>query len=70
MLGYTKKNITFYIMKNKKISARGAYLAPECEALELKFREGLLSGSDVLLWGNALDPGADLLEDGIYTYEF
>ena len=50
-------------------NTHSAYVAPECEALELSFREGLLSGSDVLLWGNALDPGADLLEDGIYTYE-
>ena len=57
-------------MKNENISTRCAYLAPECEALDLRFREGLLSGSDVLLWGGAMDPGADLTEEGIYTYEF
>lgn len=58
------------INKKHKTKALGAYVAPECDSLDLRFREGLLTGSDVLLWGDVLDPGANLIEDGIYTYEF
>lgn len=57
-------------MKNNCISTHGFYVAPECEALELSFKEGLLSGSDLLQWGNVLDPGDSLKEDELYLYDF
>ena len=57
-------------MKNKSIFIRFAYVAPECEPLELSFKEGLLSGSDLLQWGNVLDPGDALKEDELYLYDF
>lgn len=57
-------------MTNYIVSSRGAYVAPESEALELRFREGLLSGSDLLQWGNVLDPGDSLKEDELYLYDF
>lgn len=57
-------------MKNNSYLSRGTYVAPECEPLELSFKEGLLSGSDLLQWGNVLDPGDALKEDELYLYDF
>ena len=42
------------IKQKQKIDALGAYVAPECEALELQSRESVLLGSDILNSVNAL----------------
>ena len=42
------------VKQKQKIDVLGAYVAPECEALELLFRESLLTGSDLMNSINAL----------------
>ena len=53
------------VKQKQKIDALGAYVAPECEALEY-YSQGVICQS-VVLFGDPGEPGGDLGDGGFYN---